>query len=78
MTMIKEVINLSIVVEVRKGNLEKAMRVLKKKVQKEGIIKDLRAKQYYEKPSEIKRRKKKEGIKNFKKKMKKLEQTRGY
>ena len=76
--MIKEVINLSIVVEVRKGNLEKAMRVLKKKVQKEGIIKDLRAKQYYEKPSEIKRRKKKEGIKNFKKKMKKLEQTRGY
>ena len=76
--MIKEVINLSIVVEVRKGNLEKAMRVLKKKVQKEGIIKDLRAKQYYEKPSEIKRRKKKEGIKNFKKKMKKLEQIRGY
>ena len=74
----KEVINLSIVVEVRKGNLEKAMRVLKKKVQKEGIIKDLRAKQYYEKPSEIKRRKKKEGIKNFKKKMKKLEQIRGY
>ena len=50
---------MSIVVEVRKGNLEKAMRVLKKKVQKEGIIKDLRAKQYYEKPSEIKRRKKK-------------------
>ena len=54
------------------------MRVLKKKVQKEGIIKDLRAKQYYEKPSEVKRRKKKEGIKNFKKKMKKLEQMRGY
>ena len=69
---------MSIVVEVRKGNLEKAMRVLKKKVQKEGIIKDLRAKQYYEKPSEVRRRKKKEGIKNFKKKMKKLEQMRGY
>ena len=69
---------MSITVEVRKGNLEKAMRVLKKKVQKEGIIKDLRAKQYYEKPSEVKRRKKKEGIKNFKKKMKKLEAIRGY
>tara|TARA_A200000159_G_scaffold75010_1_gene69725 strand:- start:184 stop:393 length:210 start_codon:yes stop_codon:yes gene_type:complete len=69
---------MSIVVEVRKGNLEKAMRVLKKKVQREGIIKDMRAKQYYQKPSEIKREKKKEGIKNFKKKMKKLEQTRGY
>ena len=51
---------MSIVVEVRKGNLEKAMRVLKKKVQKEGIVKELRAKQYYQKPSEIKREKKKE------------------
>ena len=69
---------MTITVEVRKGNLEKAMRVLKKKVQKEGIIKDLRAKQYYEKPSEVRRRKKKEGIKNFKKKMKKLEAMRGY
>ena len=76
--MIKEVINLSIVVEVRKGNLEKAMRVLKKKVAKEGIIKTLKEKQYFEKPSEVKRRKKKEGIKNFKKKMKKLELIRGY
>ena len=60
-------------VQVRGGNLEKAMRVLKKKVMKEGIVKELRARQYYQKPSEIKREKKKEGIKNYKKKMKKLE-----
>ena len=64
--------------EVRKGNLEKAMRVWKKKVDKEGIIKTLNQKQDYIKASEIKREKKKEGIKNFKKKMKKLELTRGY
>jgi len=69
----KEVNKLSITVEVRGGNLEKAMRVLKKKVMKEGIIKELRRRQYYQKPSEIKREKKKEGIKNYKKKMKKLE-----
>ena len=69
---------MTITVEVRKGNLEKAMRVLKKKVAKEGIIKTLKEKQYFEKPSEIKRRKKKEGIKNFKKKMKKIELIRGY
>ena len=69
---------MTITVEVRKGNLEKARRVLKKKVAKEGIIKTLKEKQYFEKPSEIKRRKKKEGIKNFKKKMKKLELIRGY
>ena len=61
-------------VEVRNGNLEKALRVLKKKVQKSGLVKELRAREYYQKPSEIKREKKKEGIKNYKKKMKKLQQ----
>jgi small subunit ribosomal protein S21 len=69
---------LGIRVEVRNGNLEQAMRVLKKKVLKEGIIKDYRAKSVYEKPSERKRRKKKEGIANFKKKQKKLMLQRGY
>jgi len=48
---------LSITVEVRGGNLEKAMRVLKKKVQKEGIVKELKRRQFYTKPS-IKRREK--------------------
>jgi len=52
--------------------------VRKKKVQREGIIKDFRAKSVYEKPSERKRRKKKEGIANFKKKQKKLRLQRGY
>jgi|TARA_R100000084_G_scaffold76195_1_gene34443 small subunit ribosomal protein S21 len=69
---------MSITVQVRQGNLEQAMRVLKKKVQREGIIKDFRAKSVYEKPSEKKRRKKKEGIANFKKKQKKLMAQRGY
>jgi len=65
-------------VQVRGGNLEKAMRVLKKKVQKEGIVKELKRRQFYMKPSEIKREKKKEGIKNVKKKMAKLEKIRGF
>ena len=69
---------MSITVQVRQGNLEQAMRVLKKKVQREGIIKDYRAKSVFEKPSEKKRRKKKEGIANFKKKQKKLRAQRGY
>ena len=70
--------SLSITVQVRQGNLEQAMRVLKKKVQREGIIKDYRAKSVYEKPSERKRRKRKEGIANYKKKQKKLKAQRGY
>ena len=69
---------MSITIEVRNGNLEQALRVLKKKSQKSGILKELKARQYFEKPSEKKRRKKKEGIANYKKKQAKLLRTRGY
>jgi small subunit ribosomal protein S21 len=69
---------LSIKIDVRNGNLEQALRVLKKKVQKEGVLKLYSEKQVYEKPSAKKRRKKKEGIANFKKKQKKLKMIRGY
>ena len=69
---------MSITIQVRNGNLEQALRVLKKKSQKAGILKELKARQYFEKPSEKKRRKKKEGIANFKKKQAKLLRTRGY
>ena len=54
------------------------MRVLKKKVLKEGIFRLAKEKSVYEKPSEKKRRKKKEGIANFKKNQKKLRAQRGY
>ena len=69
---------MGITIQVRNGNVEQALRVLKKKLQKDGLLKELKAKQYFEKPSEKKRRKKKEGIANFKKKQKKLKLTRGY
>jgi small subunit ribosomal protein S21 len=69
---------LSVTIQVRNGNLEQAMRVLKKKLQKDGLLRVLKDKQYYEKPSAKKRRKKKEGIANFKKNKKKLMAIRGY
>ena len=42
---------MSITVEVRHDNVEKAMRVLKKKMLKAGILKEYREKQYYRKPT---------------------------
>ena len=39
--------------------LEKALRRLKKKVLQEGVLKVVKARKYYEKPSEIKRKKNK-------------------
>lgn len=47
-------------VKIRKGEpMERALRRLKRKLDREGVIRDVRAKRYAEKPSEIKRRKKK-------------------
>ncbi len=69
---------MAITVQVRNNNLEQAMRVLKKKIQKDGLLRIYRMKQVYEKPSDKKTRKKKEGIANYKKKQKKLLATRGY
>ena len=43
------------------------MRVLKKKVQKAGIVKEIKRRQYYMKPSEVKREKKKEALKIIRK-----------
>ena len=37
--------------------LEKALKRFKKKIEREGILKVLKARKHYEKPSEIKRRK---------------------
>ena len=54
-------------VEVRGGNLEKALRILKKKLQKDGRLKELRDRQYFSKPSEIKREAGKQRLKNIKK-----------
>ena len=54
-------------IEVRNNNVEKALRVLKKKLLKDGVMKELRDRQYFSKPSCKKREKKKENIRRHKK-----------
>jgi small subunit ribosomal protein S21 len=48
---------LAITVDVQDDNLEKALRILKKKIQIDGLQKELKIRRHYEKPSEKKRRK---------------------
>jgi len=54
-------------VEVRKNDVNKAMRILKKKLEREGVMQELRQREHYEKPSEKKRREKKANIRRVKK-----------
>ena len=49
-------------VEVRNNNIESAIRTLGRKVKQEGLIRELRARQSYEKPSTVRRRKKAEAV----------------
>ncbi len=49
-------------VVVHDGNLEKAIRVLKREMGKEGVLRMLKQKRYYEKPSEAKKRKQREAV----------------
>ena len=65
-------------IEVKNNNVEKAMRILKKKLLKEGVFQLLKMKQYYEKPSDKRVRKAKEMRANFIKKKKMLEKLRDY
>ena len=52
----------AIEVRVIDNDLEKAMRILKKKIQNDGLFKRLKLKKSYEKPSEYKRRKQRESV----------------
>lgn len=47
--------------------IDKAMKVLKRKLIKEGLFKELKSRRYYEKPSERKKRKEKESKKKLRK-----------
>lgn len=48
-------------------NIEKAMKILKRKLIKEGLFKELKLRRYYEKPSEKRKRKLKESLKKLRK-----------
>ena len=53
---------MTIEVQVRNNNVEKAIRELKKKIQKDGMMRELRQRQYYEKPTLKRQRKHKESL----------------
>ena len=52
---------------VRDNNVEQALRVLKKKLQREGVFRELKRRRHYEKPSEQAAREKNEAIRRARK-----------
>ncbi|WP_320197896.1 30S ribosomal protein S21 [Agrobacterium sp. rho-13.3] len=65
-------------VDVRDNNVEQALRVLKKRMQREGVFREMRLREHYEKPSVKRAREKAEGVRRVRKMArKKLERESG-
>jgi len=62
---------------VRDNNVDQALRVLKKKLQREGVFREMKARRAYEKPSEKRIREKEAAIGRAKKEAKKKAQREG-
>ena len=62
---------------VRDNNVEQALRILKKKMQREGIFREMKQRKAYEKPSEKRVREKGEAIRRAKKLARKKAQREG-
>ncbi|MBS1303481.1 30S ribosomal protein S21 [Loktanella sp. SALINAS62] len=64
-------------VSVRDNNVDQAMRVLKKKLQGEGVFREMKLKQHFEKPSVRKAREKAEAIRRQRKLARKKAEREG-
>lgn len=62
---------------VRDNNVEQALRVLKKRMQREGVFREMKARRSYEKPSERRIREEAEAVRRHRKMVKKKMQREG-
>lgn len=62
---------------VRDNNVDQALRVLKKKLQREGVFREMKRRRAYEKPSERRAREKGEAIRRGRKAARKMAQREG-
>lgn len=65
-------------VSVRDNNVDQALRALKKKMQREGIYREMKARRHFEKPSLKKAREKAEAGRRYRKLMRKRMEREGY
>ncbi len=67
----------SVQVHVRDNNVDQALKALKKKMQREGIFREMKLRNYYEKPSEKRAREKAEAVRRARKLARKKAQREG-
>ncbi len=63
---------------VRDNNVDQALRVLKKKLQREGVFREMKLRRSYEKPSERRARERAEAVRRYRKLMRKRMEREGF
>ena len=63
---------------VRDNNVDQALKALKKKMQREGVFREMKLRRSYEKPSERRAREKAEAIRRHRKLLRKRLEREGY
>jgi len=63
---------------VRDNNVDQALRALKKKLQREGVFREMKLRRNYEKPSERKAREKAESVRRQRKVERKRKEREGF
>jgi small subunit ribosomal protein S21 len=69
---------MAVEVYVRDNDVNAAIRVLKKKMQREGTFREMRLRRFYEKPSERRARQKAQSVRRYRKAMRKRLEREGY
>lgn len=65
-------------VVVHHNDVDRAMRILKKKLQREGVFREMKLRRAFEKPSERKAREQAEAVRRYRKLLRKRMEREGY
>ena len=68
----------ALLVSVRDNNVDQALRALKKKMQREGIFREMKLRRSFEKPSEKRARERAEAVRRHRKMLRKRLEREGY
>lgn len=68
----------SVQVHVRDNNVDQALRALKKKLQREGVFREMKLRRHFEKPSEKRKRERAEAVRRHRKLLRKRMEREGF
>jgi small subunit ribosomal protein S21 len=77
-SFLQEEIGFTVQVVVRDNNVDQALKVLKKKMQREGVFREMKLRRAYEKPSERRAREKAEAVRRARKLERKRLEREGF